>query len=532
MGRVRADMALVAAAWDDHAVSFWAWVAIAVLVIVVGIVTFDLVQRRHAILRNFPLIGHLRYLVEAFGPELRQYIVADNNAEKPFSRDERRWVYTAAKGTDGSFGFGTDNDLEGAPSYLIIKQAPFPLHEPVPGEPGYDELSTVPGAKVIGAARGRRGAFRPSSIVNISSMSYGALGAKAIEALNRGAALAGTLQGTGEGGLCGAHDHGGELIWQIGTGYFGCRDASGHFDLARFSDVIAAHPEIRMVEIKLSQGAKPGLGGHLPAAKVTEEIAALRGIPVGVDCWSPTSHSAFSSVDEMLDFVELLAATSGLPVGIKTAVGQTSFFDELAASMSSTNRGVDFLTIDGGEGGTGAAPLSFADHVSYPFKVGFSQAYASFARAGLTHDVAFIGSGRLGLPDTAMVAFALGCDSINVGREAMMAIGCIQAQRCHTGRCPTGVTTNSPWRQRGLDPTLKSVRAAGYLVQLRKELMQLSRACGEVHPSLVTVDHLAFIDDRFASRDAAEVFGYQPGWGVPSPEDQAALRALAESVGR
>ncbi len=287
-----------------------------------------------------------------------------------------------------------------------------------------------------------------------------------------------------------------------------------------------------MVEIKLSQGAKPGLGGHLPARKVTEEIAALRGIPVGADCWSPTRHTAFSSTDEMLDFVELLAETSGLPVGIKSAVGQVSFFDELATLMVPRARGVDFVTIDGGEGGTGAAPLSFADHVSFPFKVGFAKVYAAFAERGLAADVAFIGSGRLGLPDTAIVAFALGCDSINVGREAMMAIGCIQAQRCHTGRCPTGVATNNPWRQRGLDPTLKSVRAAGYLVQLRKELLQLSRACGVIHPSLVTLDHLAFLDDNFGSREAGDVFGYQPGWGVPSKEDQAALKALVESAGR
>jgi glutamate synthase domain-containing protein 2 len=512
-------------------VSVWAWVGIVVLVVLVAIFIYDLVQRRHAILRSFPVIGHLRYLVEAFGPELRQYIVADNNAEKPFSRDERRWVYTSAKRVDTSFGFGTDNDLEGSPGYLIIKQAAFPVHEPVPGEVGFDELSMVPAAKVIGRPRDRRGAFRPPSIVNISSMSYGALGSRAIEALNRGAGLAGALQGTGEGGVCGAHGHGGELVWQIGTGYFGCRDAKGQFDLARFGDVIAAHPEIRMVEIKLSQGAKPGLGGHLPARKVTEEIAALRGIPVGADCWSPTRHTAFSSTDELLDFAELLAETSGLPIGIKSAVGQVSFFDELAELMAPRARGVDFVTIDGGEGGTGAAPLTFTDHVSFPFKVGFAKVYAAFAERGLAEDVAFIGSGRLGLPDTAMVAFALGCDSINVGREAMMAIGCIQAQRCHTGRCPTGVATNSPWRQRGLDPSLKSVRAAGYLVQLRKELLQLSRACGVLHPSLVTLDHLAFLDDHFGSREAGDVFGYQPGWGLPSKEDQAALKALAEGAG-
>jgi glutamate synthase domain-containing protein 2 len=521
-------MARRAMAWDDRLVTWWAWFLIGVGAVLVAIVVYDLVQRHHALLRNFPLIGHLRYLLEAIGPELRQYIVVDNNTERPFSRDQRRWIYTASKRTDTYLGFGTDNELEESASYLIIKQATFPRREPRPGDAAYDDMHRAPAAKVIGRARSRRRSFRPGSVVNISSMSYGSLGANAVEALNRGAELAGCYQGTGEGGISPYHGFGGELVWQIGTGYFGCRDHQGRFDLARFGDVVEAHPEIRMIEIKLSQGAKPGLGGLLPGAKVTPEVAAMRGIPAGVDCWSPTRHSTFSSADELLDFVEVLAIKSGLPVGIKSAVGQVEFFDELAALMAETGRGVDFITVDGGEGGTGAGPLVFTDHVAFPFKVGFSKVYASFARAGLAQDVAFIGSGRLGLPENALMAFALGCDVVNVGREAMLAIGCIQAQRCHTGRCPTGVTTNSRWRQRGLDPTVKSVRAADYLIQLRKELLQLSRACGVAHPALVTLDHLAFVDDRFVARSAAEAFGYRPGWGVPSAEDQAEIRLLAE----
>ena len=506
--------------------AWWAWVLIGLGVIIAVTIVYDLLQRQHALLRNFPLVGHMRYLLEAIGPELRQYIVVDNNSEKPFSRDQRRWIYTAAKRVDTHFGFGTDNDLEESPSYLIIKQSAFPLLEPHPHDPGYDNLFEAPVAKVFGRARGRAREYRPSSVVNISSMSYGALGGRAIEALNRGAALAGCYQGTGEGGLSPHHDQGGDLVWQIGTGYFGCRDEAGRFDLARFADVVAAHPEVRMIEIKLSQGAKPGLGGLLPAAKVTPRIAALRGIPVGVDCWSPTRHTAFGDADGLLAFVELLADTSGLPVGIKTAVGQLDLFGELASMMASTSRGVDFITVDGGEGGTGAGPLVFTDHVSFPFKVGFSKLYRIFAEAGLTDVIGFVGSGKLGVPENALLAFALGCDAVNVGREAMLSIGCIQAQRCHTGRCPTGVTTNSHWRQRGLDPAVKSVRAASYLVQLRKELLQLSRACGAVHPALVTPDHLAFVDDRFASMSAAETFAYEPGWGLPSGADQAAIRLL------
>ncbi len=301
--------------------AWWMWLVLAVVVVIVGVVVYDLTQRRHALLRNYPVIGHFRYLLEGVGPELRQYIVVDNDAEKPFSRDQRRWIYTASKQRNPYFGFGTDNDLEASPGYLIVKQSSFPLPDLHPGGPGFDADYPLPAAKVFGGARARAKAVQAPSVVNVSAMSYGSLGAKAVESLNRGAALAGCWQGTGEGGICAFHDHGGDLVWQIGTGYFGCRDAKGRFDLSRFRDVVAAHPEIRMVEIKLSQGAKPGLGGLLPAAKVTPEIAAMRGIPEGVDCWSPSAHTAFQDVDGLLDFVELLAAESGLPVGHQVGRG-------------------------------------------------------------------------------------------------------------------------------------------------------------------------------------------------------------------
>jgi glutamate synthase domain-containing protein 2 len=506
---------------------WWFWALMVVAGLVLAVVVYDLLQRRHAILRNFPIIGHFRYLLEGIGPELRQYIVVDNDAEKPFSRDQRRWVYTASKQGNGYIGFGTDNDLEASPGYLIVRHVAFPPPEPHAGQPSYDPEMRVPAAKVVGGARGRARAFRQASVVNISSMSYGSLGAKAVESLNRGAALAGCLQGTGEGGISPYHLHGGELVWQIGTGYFGCRDREGRFDLARYRDVIASRPEIRMVEIKLSQGAKAGLGGLLPAAKVTPEVAALRGIPEGRDCWSPAAHSAFGDADSLLDFAELLAAESGgLPVGIKTAVGDLALFEDLARLMADGSRGVDFVTVDGGEGGTGAGPLVFADHVALPFKVGFSRVYRTFADAGVHERVVFTGAGKLGLPENALLAFALGCDTVNVGREAMLAIGCIQAQRCHTGRCPTGVTTNSGWLQRGLDPALKSVRVANYVVQTRKELLQLSRACGHLHPALVTLDHLELIDDRFGTRAACEVFGCEPGLGTPSSADREAITGI------
>jgi glutamate synthase domain-containing protein 2 len=443
-------------------------------------VLLDVLQRRHAIIHNFPIVGHFRYWLENIGPELRQYIVTSNNEERPFSRDERRWVYASSKCENNTFGFGTDNDLESSPNYIIIKHAAFPIPDRKPGEPGYDPRFPVPCAKVLGAARGRKKAFRPASVVNVSGMSFGSLSGRAVESLNRGAKLAGCLQNTGEGGVSRHHQHGGELIWQVGTAYFGCRDARGGFDLERFLEVVAANP-IRAVEIKLSQGAKPGLGGLLPAAKITPEIAEIRGIPLGKDCASPSSHSAFHDVDGLLDFVERLADRTGLPIGIKSAVGETAFWEQLARRMRETGKGVDFVTIDGGEGGTGAAPLVFSDHVALPFKLAMARVYPKFVAEGLHEQVVFIGSGKLGFPEMALLAFALGCDAINVGREAMLAIGCIQAQRCHTGHCPTGVTTHNRWLVRGLDPSLKSVRVATYAVTLRKEMLQLSRACGALH---------------------------------------------------
>ena len=392
-----------------------------VLAAVVGLTAYDLTQKRHAVLRNYPVVGHLRFWLESFGPELRQYIVTDNDEERPFSRDQRRWVYTSSKQENNYFGFGTDNKVELAPNYLLIRHAAFPLDAPHEGKEGYDSQHRLPCAKVMGGPRGRRKAFRPESVVNISAMSYGSLSAAAVEALNRGAALAGCLHNTGEGGVAVHHQHGGELIWQIGTGYFGCRDESGAFDRQQFLEVVEANP-IRAIEIKLSQGAKPGLGGVLPGVKVTPEIAAIRGIPVGQTCISPSRHLAFSDVDSMLDFVEDLADRSGLPIGIKSAVGELCFWEELAELMSTTGRGVDFIVVDGGEGGTGAGPLMFTDHVALPFKHGFSEVHRVFRSIGLSEKIVFIGSGKLGFPPSGVLSFAMGCDMLNVAREAMLAI--------------------------------------------------------------------------------------------------------------
>jgi glutamate synthase domain-containing protein 2 len=503
-------------------------------VIAVGLLALvavhDRLQRKHAIISNYPILGRFRYWFETLGGPMRQYIVTNNDEERPFSRDQRRWIYASAKKENNYFGFGTDNDLELTPAYLVVRHSAFPVHTPHAGEPAYDPSYACPPAKVLGGFRRRKKAFRPPSIVNTSAMSYGSLSGPAVEAINRGVAIASAMQNTGEGGIAGPHRHGGDLIWQVGTGYFGCRDERGRFSLERLLES-AASANVRAIEIKLSQGAKPGLGGVLPAAKITPEIAKIRLIPLGQDCISPSAHAAFSDVSSMLDFIEKLADATGLPVGIKSAVGDMEFWRELARLMETTGRAPDFITIDGGEGGTGAAPLVFADHVALPFKLGFASVYRAFAERGMHENVVFIGSGRLGFPEQSLLALALGCDMINVAREAMLAIGCIQAQQCHTGHCPTGVATQSAWLIRGLDPTLKAARLANYLMALRKELLQLANACGEVHPGLVSLDRLAVIDG-FTSRSAREVFAYEADWGLPSEEERVAVREIMQSRAR
>jgi glutamate synthase domain-containing protein 2 len=489
-----------------------------------GLAARDLIQREHTLLRNFPVLGHARYLLEAIGPELRQYLVAGNNEERPFTRDQRRWVYASAKKENNYFGFGTDNDLEFTAGYPVINHRTFGRAVPttnVHSGHGVD----LPSAKVLGGPRGRAHAFRPQSVVNISAMSFGSLSGAAVEALNRGAALAGCLHNTGEGGVSRHHRHGGELVFQIGTAYFGCRDEHGRFDLERLKALVESAP-VRALEIKLSQGAKPGLGGVLPGVKVSAEIAEARGVPEGKDCISPSRHAEFSDTDSLLDWVELLAAETGLPVGIKSAVGDMGFWHELTELMAGTGRGVDFVTIVGGEGGTGAAPLIFTDSVSLPFQLGFARVYATFARAGLQEQVTFIGGGKLGLPDNAVVAFALGCDMVNVAREAMLAIGCIQAQKCHEDTCPTGVATQNAWLTHGLDPALKSVRAANYVSTLRRDLLRVAEACGVEHPGLIDTSSVEVLTGRTTSTPLAEVYEYAPDWGLPSAADRAEIARI------
>ncbi len=516
-----------------------------IVVALLTVVAYDLLQTRHAILRNFPVVGHFRYLLERVGPELRQYIITSNTSERPFSREERSWIYASAKKQNNLQGFGTANDLEGTTGFILIKHAPFPVAEPKPdeviptsdpdreeparGRPGIAPDFLLPPAVVLGARHGRVHAFRPPSLVNVSAMSYGALGPSAVEAINRGCALAGCMQNTGEGGLSEHHRHGGDLILQIGTGYFGVRDASGRFSLDLLEEVVASAP-VRAIEIKLSQGAKPGHGGILPGAKVSAEIARVRGVPEGMDCISPPLHREFGDVPSMIDFIETIAARTGLPVGIKAAVGQMDMWEALAGRMAAERVGPDFITIDGGEGGTGAAPYTFADHVSLPFRLGMVRVRRVFERHGIDREVPFIGSARLGFPEHALVAMALGCDMINVAREAMMAVGCIQAQRCHTDRCPAGVTTMNPRLNRGLVPDDKAPRLRNYIVTLRRELLELARTVGVVHPALAPADVIELVDERAGAQPLTELYGITRDAGLPETDQIVEITRLMTGV--
>ena len=463
---------------------FYYYIIMSIAGLLLIIFLYDIFQRKHAILRNFPVVGHLRYLMEKIGPELRQYWVANDKEEMPFTRAERTWIYATSKKQNNNFGFGS-SELMYDTGYPILKHSAFPTRDKYDAD-GNLLTSSMPCAKLIGAAHNRKKSYRPESIVNISAMSFGSLGKNAVAALNLGAKEAHCYHNTGEGGISPYHKLGGDLVWQIGTGYFGARDAEGKFSMEVFKQAIENNPTVKMIEIKLSQGAKPGKGGILPKDKITEEISKIRGIPRDRDCISPNSHSEFTNVSELVEFIESLADISGLPVGIKSAVGESKFWEELATQMKATNQGPDFITIDGGEGGTGAAPLAFADHVSLPFKIGFKRVYTIFKNHDLINNITWIGSSKLGFPDRAVVAFAMGCDLINIARESMLSIGCIQAQQCHTGHCPSGVATHNAWLIRGVDVPTKSKRAAQFLKGLRKEILQLTYACGYTHPCQFT----------------------------------------------
>lgn len=486
-------------------IPWWAWILIFLLLVAIRDIFF---QRAHTISHNFPVVGHLRYWLESIGPEMRQYFVANNREELPFNRIERSWIYASAKRENNYEGFGTERDIY-AHQHIFVKNAMIAYQLPEK-HPNIKDPYFIPCAKVIGAYNKRKKPYRPASIINVSAMSFGSLSAAAVESLNNGVKKCGAYHNTGEGGLSPYHKQGGDVIFHFGTGYFGVRTRDGNFSMEKMKILVDENPCIKAVEIKLSQGAKPGKGGVLPGAKITHELAEIRGVEVGKDVLSPATHKAFSSIAELLELIEAIAEETGLPVGIKGAIGKLEQWEELANLMKKTGKGPDFITIDGGEGGTGAAPPSFADHVSLPWTYGFSSVYKIFKDMGLTERIVFIGSGKLGFPAKAAMAFSMGADCINVAREAMMSIGCIQAQICHTNRCPSGVATQNKWLQKGINVPLKSDRLAQYFKTFRKELLEITHAAGYEHPCQFKMSDIQVnVDDDYLSSDLEAVYGYK-----------------------
>ncbi|MEL6917499.1 MAG: FMN-binding glutamate synthase family protein [Bacteroidota bacterium] len=486
-------------------IPWWAWILVFLALVALRDIFF---QRSHTISHNFPIVGHLRYWLESIGPEMRQYFVANNREELPFNRIERGWIYASAKKENNYEGFGTDRDIY-AHQHIFIKNQMM-AYTVGQGHPNAKDNTFLPCAKVIGAYNKLSKPYRPASIINVSAMSFGSLSAAAIEAMNKGVHKCDAYHNTGEGGLSPYHKKGGDVIFHFGTGYFGVRSREGNFSMEKMKILVDENPCIKAIEIKLSQGAKPGKGGVLPGAKITPQIAKIRGVEIGKDVLSPATHTAFNTVPELMELIEGIAEETGLPVGIKGAVGKLEQWEELADLMVKTGKGPDFITVDGGEGGTGAAPPSFADHVSLPWVYGFSNLYKVFEQRKLTDRLVFIGSGKLGFPAKAAMAFAMGVDCINVAREAMMSIGCIQAQVCHTNRCPAGIATQSKWLQGGIDVPLKSDRLAQYFKTFRKEFLEITHAAGYEHPCQFNMcDIQVNVDDTNFNRDLKASYGYE-----------------------
>src|SRR5690606_32780196 len=410
--------------------------------------TVDLLQRRSTLRRNYPVLAHFRYGLESIGPELRQYFLQSDLDEVPFSRQQRALVYQRAKHVDDVRPFGTQQDVYGI-DYEWIN------HSLAPAQIDGHDFRIL-----IGADTAQPYA---ASVLNISAMSFGALSAAAIRALNAGAKQGGFYHDTGEGSISPYHrEAGGDLVWEIGSGYFGCRDDAGNFDEARFV-ANATDPQVRMIEIKISQGAKPGHGGMLPGAKVTPEIAAARGIPVGQDCVSPSAHSAFSTPIELMHFIARLRELSGgKPVGFKLCIGHIWEWFAIVKAMLETDITPDYIVVDGAEGGTGAAPIEFADHMGAPVQEGLHLVNNTLIGVNLRHRIKIGAAGKVINSFDLARMFALGADWCNSGRGFMMALGCIQAQVCHTGRCPTGITTQDALRERALVVPDKAVRVAQY----------------------------------------------------------------------
>ncbi len=438
----------------------------------------DLLQRQRSVLRNYPVIGHLRFLLELIRPEIRQYFLESDNEETPFSRQQRSIVYQRAKGDPDKRPFGTQLDQR-ASGYEWINHSLMPT-----SIPSLDFRVTV------GSAPSCTLPYR-ISVFNISAMSFGALSGNAILALNGGAKKGGFAHDTGEGSISPYHRvHGGDLIWEIASGYFGCRDEQGRFSAERFA-AVATDSQVKMIEVKLSQGAKPGHGGVLPGSKVTAEIAATRGVRQGEDCVSPARHGEFATPVELLEFVERLRKLSGgKPTGFKLCIGHPWEWFAICKAMLETRLTPDFIVVDGAEGGTGAAPLEFVDHVGTPLQEGLLLVHNTLVGLSLRDRIKIGCSGKIVSAFDIARAMALGADWCNSARGFMFALGCLQAQTCHTGNCPTGVATQSPLRQRALVVHDKLERVYRFHHHTLGALRELTQAAGLIHPNEFRASHV------------------------------------------
>ncbi|MGW8328904.1 FMN-binding glutamate synthase family protein [Streptomyces sp. NPDC055808] len=451
------------------AVSPWWWFAGVLLGAIALLGCYDLLQRRHSVLRNYPVLGHARFLLEAIRPELQQYFVERNYDGRPYDRDTRSIVYERAKGVAAEEPFGSERDMYSRGYEFLVPS----MH------PG-DVPQQIPRVRVGGPD-----CTRPydMALLNVSAMSFGSLSSNAVLALNTGAARGGFAHDTGEGGLSEYHLRpGGDIIWEIGTGYFGCRTKDGDFDPDQFREK-AAHPAVKCVSLKLSQGAKPGIGGVLPGSKVNSEIAQVRGVPEGETVVSPPYHRVFSTPREMVRFLaRMRELADGKPVGFKLCPGSRVQFLSVCKAMLAEDITPDFIVVDGAEGGTGAAPLEFADHLGMPLTEGLITVHNALVGAGLRDRIRIGASGKVATGSDIVKRLAIGADWTNAARAMMFAVGCIQAQRCHTNRCPTGVTTQDPRRARALDVADKSERVRRYQEATVSSALQIMAAMGASHP--------------------------------------------------
>jgi len=464
--------------FDGSPHGVWLWRSLVVLsgaLCAVGI--FDMAQRKHTLYRNFPLTAHIRTFFEFFRPMLRQYVVESDTEEVPFSHAQRALVYQRAKNVEDKRPFGTEQNLY-ATQYEWINHSLSPAKIE-----GHDFRIEIGGPECKQPYS--------ASVFNISAMSFGSLSANAIRALNEGARRGGFYHDTGEGSLSRYHrEMGGDICWEIGSGYFGCRNADGSFSLDKFTET-ANSPQVKMIEVKLSQGAKPGHGGVLPAAKVSAEIAEARGVPMGVDCVSPAAHSAFSTPVELLQFVARLREKSGgKPTGFKLAIGHPWEWFGIAKAMQQTELLPDFIVVDGGEGGTGAAPLEFVDHVGAPLREALLLVHNTLVGLNLRDKVRLGASGKVITGFDLARNMALGADWCNAARGYMFALGCIQSQSCHTDRCPTGIATQDPSRWKKLDVPDKAERVRMFHDNTLKALKELIAASGMSHPNEIGPEHI------------------------------------------